>query len=99
MGTAKALTENPSVKPNDLRKRAESVTERANVMLPSPVFWFDGDHRFRPSRLPTTDAYQEELSAGWGRLRGWSGFPMRTQRTDGEPYLPGHRRPPTPKVP
>ena len=49
-------------------------------MLPSPVFWFDGDHRFRPSRLPTTDACQEELSAGWSR---WSGFPTWAQRGRG----------------
>ena len=76
----KTLTENPSVRPNDLRKRADSVTERVNAMVPSPVFWFDGDHRFRPSRLPTTDACQEELSAGWG---GWSGFPTWTQRGRG----------------
>ena len=49
-------------------------------MLPSAVFWFDGDHRFRPSRLPTTDAYQGELSAGWS---GWSGFPTWVQRGQG----------------
>ena len=70
MGTAKTLTEKPSVKPNDLRKRADSVTESVNAMLPSPVFWFDADHRFRPSRLPTTDAYQEKLSGGWGWIAG-----------------------------
>ena len=38
VGTAKTLTEKLSVKPNDLRKRADSVTERVNAMLPSPVF-------------------------------------------------------------
>jgi len=56
----KTLTENSSVRPNNLRKRADNTTEIVNAMLPSPVFGFDGDHRFRPNRLPTTDAYQEK---------------------------------------
>ena len=96
MGTAKTLTENPSVKPNDLRKRADSATERVNAMLPSPVFWFDGDHRFRPSRLPTTDACQEKLIS---KVR-WITGKVRLPHADSTaPYLPGHRRLPTPKVP
>jgi hypothetical protein len=36
--TAKTLTGNSSVNPNNLRKRADNVTERVNAMLPSPVF-------------------------------------------------------------
>lgn len=39
--------------------RADNVTERVNAMVPSAVFWFDKDHLFRPSRLPTTDAYHK----------------------------------------
>lgn len=38
MGSAKTLTENSSVKPNDLRKRADNVTERVKATDPSPVF-------------------------------------------------------------
>ena len=34
----KSLTENSSVRPNNLSKRADNVTERVNAMLPSPVF-------------------------------------------------------------
>jgi len=52
------LTGNSSVKPSNLRKRADNVTERVNAILPSPVFGFERDHRFRPRRLPTTDAYR-----------------------------------------
>ena len=34
----KSLTENSSVRPTDLRMRADNVTETANAMVPSPVF-------------------------------------------------------------
>jgi hypothetical protein len=60
-----SLTVNPSVSPNDLRKSADNITERENAMLPSPVFGFEGDHRFRPSRLPSTDACQENPINSW----------------------------------
>jgi hypothetical protein len=55
--TNKNLTENSSTNPQTRNAHANPTTESVNPALPSNVLCVVGDHRYRPTRLPTTDAY------------------------------------------
>jgi hypothetical protein len=53
-------TENEGTIPTALSAHALDTTERTNAVLPSKVLGEPGDHRCRPIRLPTIEAYGEQ---------------------------------------
>ena len=52
-------TEKFSTVPNTRNNHAHTDTDATNATLPSIVFGFAANHRWRPSRLPTIDACDE----------------------------------------
>lgn len=54
------LTEKSSATPHTRSSHAHAHTDTTNAALPSIVFGFAANHRCRPSRLPTIDAYTQD---------------------------------------
>jgi hypothetical protein len=52
----KKLTENSSTNPQTRNAHANTTTESVNPALPSNVLGVVGDHLYRPTRLPITEA-------------------------------------------
>ena len=51
------LTENSSTNPQTRSAHADATTEIVKPALPSKVLGVVGDHLYRPTRFPTTDAW------------------------------------------